>query len=267
MKRYQLAALCAVIMAALISSGCSKLKARDQLNKGVTAYRNAQFQAAIEHFKQAISLDPTLLNAKLYLATAYSQQYVQGGQSDENIKIAKQTISAFQEVLDMNPPRDAETTSLASIGNMYYNLQDFDKAKEYQRKRIEVEPNNPEPYYWIGLIDWAIVYKSNGEMRNNLHLNIPNANGELPPLPEKARAQLAEKNGKLIDEGLDALQKAISMNPNSFDTMSYLNLMYRQKADIDKGADREADLKAAQDWTQKALNVRKQSSGGTTGTS
>ncbi|MGO9272486.1 MAG: hypothetical protein ACLQOO_20025 [Terriglobia bacterium] len=262
MKRYQLAALCAVMVAALISSGCSRLKARDQLNKGVASYRNAQFQAAIEHFKQAIALDPTLLNAKLYLATAYSQQYVQGGQSDENLKIAKQTIAAFQEVLDMNPARDAEVTSLANIGQMYYNLQDFDKAKEYQRKRLGVEPNNPEPYYWIGVINWGICYKNDGGMRNDLKLNIPNANGELPPIPEKARVQLAEKNAKLVDEGLDALQKAIQMNPNSFDTMSYLNLLYRQKADVDKGEDREADLKAAGDWTQKALNVRKQPTGG-----
>ena len=266
MKRYQLALLCGVIAAALISSGCSKLKARDQLNKGVAAYRNAQFQAAIEHFRQAIALDPTLLNAKLYLATAYSQQYVQGGQSEENIKIAKQTIAAFQDVLDANPPRDAEITALANMGQMYYNLQDFDKAKEYQRKRIEVEPNNPEPYYWIGVIDWGICYKSDGELRNDLKLNVPNANGDLPPLPEKARAKLAEKNGKLVDEGLDALQKAIQMKPNSFDTMSYLNLMYRQKTDIDKGEAREADVKAAADWTQKAINVRKQPAAGTAGT-
>ncbi len=266
MKRYQLALLCGVIVAALFSCGCSKLKARDQLNKGVAAYRNAQFQSAIEHFRQAIALDPTLLNAKLYLATAYSQQYVQGGQSEENIKIAKQTIAAFQDVLDANPPRVAEITALANRGQMYYNLQDFDKAKEYQRKRIEVEPNNPEPYYWIGVIDWGICYKSDGELRNDLKLNNPNANGDLPPLPEKARAKLAEKNGKLVDEGLDALQKAIQMKPNSFDTMSYLNLMYRQKTDIDKGEAREADVKAAADWTQKAINVRKQPAAGTAGT-
>jgi len=263
MKRYHFAALCVIMVAALISCGCSKLKARDQLNKGVTAYRNAQFQSAIEHFKQAIALDPTLLNARLYLATAYSQQYVQGGQSEENIKIAKQTIAAFQDVLDMNPPRDAEITALANIGQMYYNLQDFDKAKEYQRKRIDVEPNNPEPYYWIGVIDWGICYKNDGELRNDLKLNIPNANGDLPPIPEKARVKLAENNSKLIDEGLEALQKAIQMKPNSFDTMSYLNLLYRQKADIDKGEDREADVKAAADWTQKAINVRKQPTGTT----
>jgi len=258
MKGYKLAPLCGVMLAAVISCGCNKLKARDQLNKGVAAFRNAQFQAAIEHFKQAITLDPTLLNAKLYLATAYSQQYVQGGQSEENIKIAKQTIAAFEDVLKVDP---TNTTALASIGQMYYNLQDFDKAKEYQRKRLQYEPNNPEPYYWIGVINWGVCYKNDGELRNQLKLNIPNASGDLPPIPEKSRVGLEEKNAKLVDEGLEALQKAIGMKPNDFDTMSYLNLMYRQKADIEKDADaREADIKMANDWTQKALNVRKQSS-------
>jgi tetratricopeptide (TPR) repeat protein len=263
MKRYKLAPLCGVMLAALISCGCAKLKARDQLNKGVAAYRNAQFQAAIEHFKQAISLDPTLLNAKLYLATAYSQQYVSGGQSEENIKIAKQTIAAFEDVLQMDPNN---TTALASIGQMYYNLQDFDKAKEYQRRRLQVEPNNPEPYYWVGVIDWGICFKNDGELRADLRLNIPNASGEFPPLPEKARAGLEEKNGALVDEALDALQKAIQMKPNDFDTMSYLNLMYRQKADLEKDPKaRAADIKAANDWTQKALNVRKGQAGSSGG--
>ena len=38
-------------------SGCSKLKARDQLNKGVADFKNGQYDAAIEHFKQAKEAD------------------------------------------------------------------------------------------------------------------------------------------------------------------------------------------------------------------
>jgi hypothetical protein len=40
--------------------------------------------------------------------------------------------------------------------------------------------------------------------------------------------------------------------------MAYLNLLYRQKADIEKNrADREADLKSAESWLQKSMDVRK----------
>ena len=103
MKLYKLAPLCGVLLLALAACGCSRLKARDHLNKGVQDYRNAQFQPAIMHFKEAVRLDPTLLNARLYLATAYAQQYVPGGDSEDNKQIAQQAIDAFQDVLKMDP--------------------------------------------------------------------------------------------------------------------------------------------------------------------
>ena len=74
-------------MAALAAgAGCDKLRARDKLNKGVEAYKNGQFDAAIEDFKDAKEFDPTLTNAQLYLATAYASQYIPGAPSPENIR-------------------------------------------------------------------------------------------------------------------------------------------------------------------------------------
>ena len=61
----------AVLLALFSTVGCNKLRARDQLNKGVQAYKNAKYEDAIEHFKNAVELDPSLINARLYLATAY----------------------------------------------------------------------------------------------------------------------------------------------------------------------------------------------------
>ena len=61
----------AVLLALFSTVGCNKLRARDQLNKGVLAYKNAKYEDAIEHFKNAVELDHSLTNARLYLATAY----------------------------------------------------------------------------------------------------------------------------------------------------------------------------------------------------
>ncbi len=258
MRLKKLAPFCAVLALALIASGCGTLralKARDQLNKGVASYRNAQFQAAIEHFKNAVQLDPSLLNAKLYLATAYAQQYIPGGDSDANVKTGEQAISAFEDVLKLDPEN---TTALASIGNIYYNMKEFDKAKQFQRLRMKAEPNNPEPYYWIGVIDWAQCFQRDGSIRKDLNLMTVDKRGALPPLPEKYRADLEKKNGDLIEEGIQALNKSLELKPNDFDTMAYLNLLYRQKADIEKSKDaRAADLKTADEWQQKAMNLRK----------
>lgn len=43
-------------LALLSATGCDKLKARDQLNKGVQSYKNARYEEAIDHFQNAISL-------------------------------------------------------------------------------------------------------------------------------------------------------------------------------------------------------------------
>jgi tetratricopeptide (TPR) repeat protein len=268
MKLYKLVPLCGALLLAVVSCGCSKLKARDQLNKGVAAYRNAQFQQAIMNFKNAVALDPTLLNARLYLATAYAQQYVPGGDSPDNTKIAQQAIEAFEDVLKMDP---TNATALASIAQIYYNMKDFDKAKDFQQQRLKVEPNNPEPYYWIGVLDWATCFPRAQELRKNLHIDLPKDPAHpdiMQPIPKKDLAELTEKNGPLVDEGIKALTKAIELRPNDADTMVYLNLMYRQKSEIDPDADgRQEDLKTANDWMDKALAAKKAGAGAAAATS
>jgi len=258
MKAYRYALLGALMLLLAFSSGCRKLRARDQLNKGVGAFRSAQFQAAIMHFKQAVALDPTLLNAKLYLATAYFQQYIPGGESPENVKVGQAAIDAFEEVLKTDPKN---TNAIASIGQMYYYMKQFEKAKEYQQHWVEVEPNNPVPYYWIGMLDWAIVFPRTQQVRKDLKIEFPKDPknpSSLPPFPEKARVKLADENGSLVKEGVEVLEKAIQLKPNDFATMSYLNLLYRQKADLEPDpAAREADLKQADDWVSKAIALRK----------
>jgi len=262
MKPHKLVVLCGVLILLVAATACNKLKARDQLNKGVGAFRNAQFQQAIVHFKTAVDLDPTLLNARLYLATAYAQQYIPGGDSPENIKVGDQAIEAFEDVLKMDPNN---VTAIASIAQIYYNMKEFDKAKEYQRRRLQVSPTDPEPYYWIGVINWAIAYPRRMQVRRDLNLTMakdPAKPDILPPLPEKARAKLEEDNKALVDEGVQALQKAIDLKPNDADAMAYLNLMYREKSDYEADPDaREADLKQAEEWVEKALNIKKQVAG------
>ena len=77
-------AIAGVAVLAFTGSGCNKLKARNQLNTGVQAFKNAQYAEAVENFKKAVDLDPNFPPARLYLATAYMQQYIPGAESPEN---------------------------------------------------------------------------------------------------------------------------------------------------------------------------------------
>jgi len=71
--------------------------------------------------------------------------------------------------------------------------------------------------------------------------------------------KIVEANTAPITEGLEVLQKAVSINPNYEEAMTYLNLMERRKADMECGdeAARKADIASAEDWTQKSMGARK----------
>src|SRR5438132_14004814 len=84
-------AIIAVGLAMLSTVACNKLQARDQLNKGVQSYKRAKYEEAIDHFQKAVTLDPGLINARLYLATAYAQQYIPGADPEDNNGIAQQS--------------------------------------------------------------------------------------------------------------------------------------------------------------------------------
>ncbi|HXZ27610.1 MAG TPA: tetratricopeptide repeat protein, partial [Terriglobales bacterium] len=162
-----------MLTAALLGlTGCNKLKARDQLNKGVQAYKAARFEQAIEHFKNAVELDPNLSVAKLYLATAYTGQYIPGVPSPENVRMAEQAIDQYKQVLATNPDSQYKLTCLKGIASLYFNMKELDRARDYYRQALVVDPNDPEIYYSIGVIDWTETYQKAAEVKAPLGLKV-----------------------------------------------------------------------------------------------
>jgi tetratricopeptide (TPR) repeat protein len=258
-KHIRLLTLAAVTLALFSSVGCSKLRARDQLNKGVTSYKNAKYEEAIDHFQQAVALDPSLINAKMYLATAFAQQYIPGVEDPDNLKMADQAIEQYKRVLDMNAAREQKVNSAKGIAYLYLNMKKFDDAKKFYRMAADMDPNDPEPYYSVGVIDWTACYQPRMEERAKLGLK-PDENLNPKNKEQKtACSELKEKNWPSIQEGIESLNKAIQLRPDYDDAMAYLNLMYREKADVecDDLAARQEDLKTADHWVDQTLITKK----------
>ncbi len=215
--RFALALALLCLLPAL--SGCElidKLQARDEVNKGVRAYTAQNYKEAAEHFSKAVELDPGLIAARLYLAATYRVQFVPGIPSEENLQRAETAIKIFQEVLEQDP---ANVNAIANIAGLYDGLDMPEKAKEWYRKRIEIEPDNPEPYYGIGTINFKQVSVETGQNGDNVE-NLA---------PEK-REQLR----KWVDSGVDALKtsidKAKAQKKPYSDAAQYLNLLYRERS-------------------------------------
>jgi hypothetical protein len=238
----------------LTMSGCNQLAARDQLNKGVEAYKSAHYEEAIGHFQKATQLDPRLPMAKSYLATALAQNVVPGLDTPDNMKTAEQAIELFKEVLERDPK---DVNSIKQVAGIYYQIKKLDDAKEWQKKVLAADPKDPEAAYTIGVIDWTEAHE---HVLTALQGAGVNDDGEgNTKAPKKVMEPLKQQNGKLVEEGLQYLNQAVANRANYDEAMAYLNLIYRRKADVDygNGAAVKADMAAAEDWRTKAMGIRK----------
>jgi tetratricopeptide (TPR) repeat protein len=237
---------------AFLSSGCDKLKARDNINAGTQAFKAGNFAEAADHFKTAIQLDPSIPNVRVYLATAYIQQYIPGTETPENKKYAQEAINELQETLKNDPNNILATEYLA---NLYYQMKDFAKAEEWSRKVVALDPKNKEAFYTLGVIPWTEFVAPDREARINEKMK-PEDPGPLKDAQEKA--SLKEKYWPKLTEGIEYEKKALAVDPEYENAMAYMNLLIRYRADLDDTKEQyQADVKEADNWVQKSLETTK----------
>jgi tetratricopeptide (TPR) repeat protein len=251
-------------VAVLGLGGCDKLKARDQLNRGIQSFKAGQTEAAIENFKQATQLDPNLLMAKLYLGTAYQSSYIPGAPSEENQRMGKQALEVYQEVLSADPNNldaiDRVGALLNSMAQVPFSADKLNESKSYWQKHISLSPNDADPYYWIGVIDWKLAYNTNMAMRsayNHIPENYKKQVHDDQPMPPQVRDKFAADQAKTVDEGLAALKKATELRQDYDDAIAYLSLMDRQKADMTANpAERDDLLKTADTLMDQVKQIK-----------
>jgi tetratricopeptide (TPR) repeat protein len=230
-----------------------------ELNLGVQAYKKSQYDEAIQHFRMATELDPSQPVAHLYLATAYVSQYIPGVDSPDNVAVAEQAVEQYKDLLESEAPLNSKVNSAKGIAYVYLNRKKFEDSKKYYQMASDMDPNDPEPYYSIGVIDWTACYQPRMEararlgMRPDQNLNRKNAD------QMKLCVDLKAKNSALIEEGIESLNEAIEHRPDYDDAMAYMNLMYREKADLecDDPTARARDLRTADEWVDRTLATKK----------
>src|SRR5271157_2256927 len=228
--------------------------ATDEMRAGVLAYKFSDYPGAAEHFKAALAINPDLTQARLFLATAYAQQYIAGDESAANVAMAEQAIDTFKQVLNDDPSEQERYKSVVPIASLSFNLKRFDEAREYYGKAIELKPDEARNYFTIAVIDWTEAYNSRRKVRGELGLT----ESAMISKPEACVALRAQSQQK-VEDGIQRLQKALELQPDYDDAMGYMNLLYRERAEYecDDPEARKADLKAADDWTDKAIAAEK----------
>jgi Tfp pilus assembly protein PilF len=262
-----IAATGALVALVIMTNGCNKLKARDNLNKGVNSFRSGQYTAAADDFKTAIDLDPDLSSARLYLATAYMTQWVPGSEAPDNVRNMNSALQEFQTSLGSNLDAKNKLIAMQSLANIYYQKKDYAQAENWNKKVIAADPKNKEAYYTLGVIAWSEFVPSWREARSTQGIK-PEDPGPLKDAPapknKKAapgpdlKAELKAKYWPILTDGIEDEKKALEIDPDYENAMSYMNLLIRYRADLDDTKEQYiADAKESDSWVQKYLETVK----------
>ncbi len=252
----------------------ARLKARIELKNGNFAYLAGRYDAAIHRYDKALAYVPQL--APACLNRAYSQEalFRLSSGKEERRKLAMDAVASFQAYqsllengalgLDAKAPdaqrveehiltllvdsgqadqavahlegrvtrNPRDTSALEMLSRLEMEAGRLDRAMDWQRKRVAVEPDNPDAQYSLGAFTWLRSYRD----------------ASLDPTGRNA----------LLDEGMTALQRALQLRQDDFETLIYINLLYIEKAKCAHGdAERAAFEAQAKTYRDRALASRK----------
>ena len=150
--------------------------------------------------------------------------------------------------------------SSAAQGSLRLAL--LDDAQGYFERVVSIDFNNTAALFKLGVIGWTRVFPELRTARAQLAMD-PETPG---PLRDAAtRAVLTAKYGQTLRNSVEYLERVLSIDPQNNDSMAYLNLVYRAKADLEETPDAyRADIATADQWVQRTLaTVRARHEAGT----
>jgi len=263
MTRHKALTRCLVIGILVAATGCGgtvdRLRANFAAKQGNDFYKAQDFLKAVQWYRYAVYLNPDLPIAYHNAGLAYLALYRPGSRHPKDLVYAQSAIDNLKRFLKFDPTNgdaknqlltvflsaerydDAavffenevkqrgddpeEVARLAQILGMIHSKKgDFEASLEWYKKRADIEKDNAEALYTIGVLCWEKVYRQGTTLE-------------------------LDRRKELIEMGLDYLQRAADLRENYFEAASYVNLLYREKAKV---AQLSGDMEEFAKWTQEA---------------
>lgn len=254
----------------ILSLGCESASIRIHLNDGSRLYKAQKFEEAIAEYQKVLRIAPDHWNANYLTAISYMALYHPGSTHPADLEHASRAIAAFEKTLKLEAPNTEErdkvrtyylglltttnrtdaavayleqllkedpkdTDLMGQLANMYARKGDFENAVRLFERRAQDAQGDKEAWYSLGVLYWE---------RSNKGAAV---------LPVEERAEVIEK-------GIAAFNKALEIDPRYFEALSYINLIYREKAQVlsAQGMHVEAQeaFQTAEGFRTKAMEVR-----------
>jgi tetratricopeptide (TPR) repeat protein len=202
------------------------------------------YEKALGFAEQIVKDDPNDIK-NLYAMASLYEKFNRIGEAEDT----------YKKVVELNPSDVKACGSLAAFynkanwdeqGGVYVEGQTksgrrskFDLAIATLEKCAQMAPADPSGYQKVATFYWDKAYRD------------PNLTDE-------------QKN-MFADKGIEAVNKALEINPGSWEAIIYKGLLYREKAKVAPPAERKKYLEDAQLFQKQAMDLRKEQQAATSG--
>jgi tetratricopeptide (TPR) repeat protein len=284
--------LCLVSGLVVGSTGCSQVRGRRKIQQGNQFYRDGQYKEAHAAFEEAEAFLPDFW--VLWLNKGYNcrQLIIPGAKTPESLNASKCALDSFKKLQELKPedPRgellyiqtlfDAdkfeelakmyedryqknprEIDNITGLIQVYSKWGKFDEQLEWQTKKAEIQANDAEAQYAVGVAIWQQLMAHGGGQDKASFDPRPDPNHpkakKIPP-PWGMGDIVSQQRIDLADKGIEYLQKALNLRPKYFESMVYMNLLYRQRSFslFDDPPEWQKSIDKAKEWMCKSIETQ-----------
>jgi len=270
-RRHAVALAIVATIAVVGLGGCDALKERMLLKRGNELYTAQRYEEAVQQYQKMLQIDPNNWDGNYLTAVCYLALYHPGSEHPKDKEYAEKGIAAFEKTLTLQPPsqeahdktekyylsfldstgdkdkaiaylekqlgsRPNDLGLILQIATLYQKKGDFTKALEYFEKRASMDPKNKEAWYTLGVNCWARSYHGGATVSQ-------------------------QEREEVVEKGIEALNKSLAIDPNYFEALSYINLLYREKAKamaaVGKNDEAAQCYTKADEYQKRAIEARK----------
>jgi tetratricopeptide (TPR) repeat protein len=285
--------LCLVSSLAFSTAGCNQVRGRRKIQQGNQFYRDGQYKEAHAAFEEAEQYVPDFW--VLWLNKGYNcrQLIIPGAKTPESLNASKCALDSFKKLQELKPedprgellyiqtlfdadkfeelskmyeeryqknPRDID--NITGLIQVYTKWGKTDEALEWYTKKAEVQANDPEAQYAVGVFIWQQL-QSHGGGQDKATFdprpdpNNPKAKKKVPP-PWGVGDIVSQQRVDLADKGIEYLNKALALRPKYFEAMVYENLLYRQRSFslFDDPPEWQKSIDKAKEWMCKSIETQ-----------
>ena len=260
------------ILALFISAqGCPAFKARGFHKRGNELYAAQKYDEAIAEYAKLLAIEPDNWDGNYLTSVSYLALYHPGSEHPKDKEYAEKGIASFERTLKLQAPspetrektekfylsfldstgdkdkaiqyleaqlkeRPDDLALINQIATLYMKKGDFPNALIYFEKRASKDSKNKEAWYTLGVNCWARSYNGKDTISQ-------------------------EEREMVVDKGITALDRALKLDPNYFEALSYINLIYREKSKalqaVGKNAEAGQAWAKADEYQKQAIELRK----------